>query len=65
MMLITPGDILVIGVLKPCVPICRLHACADNSFIVPLVGLIWKADGDAKEIICQMVMTLILLPVCG
>jgi len=53
---IVSTDILMAAVFLPIV------ITVYNSFIVPLVGLIWKADGDAKEVICQMVMTLILLP---
>ena len=33
-----------------------------NTFIVPAVGFVWKADLDAREILCQVAMTCILLP---
>jgi len=33
-----------------------------NSFVVPLMGLVWKAEGDCREIVSQMVLTLTLLP---
>jgi len=38
-------------------------ALVDNSFVVPIVGFVWKAGGMApREIACQMLMTCILLP---
>ena len=33
-----------------------------NSFIVPIVGLVWKSDGDCREIATQMVLSCILMP---
>jgi len=33
-----------------------------NSLGVPLVGFIWKNNGDMREIACQLLMTLVLLP---
>jgi len=33
-----------------------------NSFLVPLVGIVWAADGDPREIGCQMLTTCFLLP---
>lgn len=33
-----------------------------NSFIVPVVGIVWKAEGDARVICCQMLLTCLLLP---
>ena len=37
-------------------------ATPDNSFLVPIVGLMWAADGSMREVGCQMLTTCILLP---
>ena len=33
-----------------------------NSFLVPLCQRLWSAEGSLMEVVCQMIMTCILLP---
>ena len=33
-----------------------------NSFVVPIVGILWSGEGNKREMLCQMLMTCILLP---
>lgn len=39
-----------------------LAVTAYNSFLVPLVAIVWGADGDCREIMTQIFMTCILMP---
>jgi len=50
------SNILLVAVFFPMV------ITVYNNFIVPMVGIAWKSDGDPREIVCQMLLTCLLLP---